>query len=248
MLKRSKVFDYLIFVLLIFFLSIISYPSILAQEGSNQQTDVDRYYGTSDSQSSEITIDASTNINDLSDTDIIQNIDKLEQADKIDEIPPERIGPHINKLSDKGLKQLTYDQLTHGDNYNNVQDKDKLDKDVRDRILKDRANKDVSSDLPPGTTGDLYNDGFSFDKANSIRVDNTFATGASGITYRNNRLTIDSANSIVINAQNFLTDIFNFVQTPAQFFVKNAQSLRIGTPEGFIAITDVVDTAFSINN
>jgi hypothetical protein len=52
----------------------------------------------------------------------------------------------------------------------------------------------------------------------------------------------------VINAGNFLTDIFNFAQTPAQFFVKNAQSLRIGTHDGFITITDIVDTAFSVSD
>jgi hypothetical protein len=150
------------------------------------------------------------------------------------------------KVGDQTLVLNKGDEATLENGKWIIKDASKIDNTIKPNT-ENEPEKKVS--ITGVKDGEINEDGsFDIKQADSIRVDNTFAVGASDISYRNNRLTIGHANSIVINTQNFLTDIFNFAQTPAQFFVKNAQSLRIGSSEGFITINNVIDTAFRVSD
>jgi len=116
-------------------------------------------------------------------------------SDKIGNIPAKDVD--VNKVKDQS--KLTYDQLSHGDNYNKIQDKSKLNPAVRNRFLSEKTKKNIKTIINTPTAGDVFENGFWFDNIFSIQIDNTIVNNARNVRYENNKITIDHADSIIIN-------------------------------------------------
>jgi len=176
--------------------------------------------------------------------------EKVDQS-KVDpenthKIPPEHV--KVNDVQDQS--ELTFEQISYGDNYNEIEDKSKLDPIVRDRYLSEQNSKIVESSLSDGAEGISTDYGFTFRRFDSLRVDRTFFTNGIGFELNGNTMTIEHADTVIINNQDIITDTNNFQISPESFKIQDAESVRIATGAGFgnIYIENVTNSTFRNGN
>ncbi|MFW9817926.1 MAG: hypothetical protein ACFFEW_18600, partial [Candidatus Thorarchaeota archaeon] len=176
--------------------------------------------------------------------------EKVDQS-KVDpenthKIPPEHV--KVNDVQDQS--ELTFEQISYNDNYNEIEDKSKLDPIVRDRYLSEQNSKIVESSLSDGAIGISTDYGFTFRKFDSLRVDRTFFTNGIGFELNGDTMTIEHADTVIINNQDIITDTNNFQISPESFKIQDAETVRIKTDAGFgdIYIENVTDSTFRNGN
>ena len=156
----------------------------------------------------------------------------------IDKIPPDKVD--VNKIKDQS--RLTYEQLSHGDNYNLIQDKSKLNPQVRDQFLTASSNTNVQTETNnQPTAGEVYEDGFYFDNIYSISLDDTIVTNAEGFTYQNNIITIDHADSIILEGS-WSFNVDDAVINTEKYKVGSADEVTVGD----IRFNNVQNSTFSL--
>ena len=168
--------------------------------------------------------------------------DHVKQKD----IPPEHTGKvppskvKVNEIKDQS--RLTYEQLNHGDNYNLIKDKSKLDPQVRDQFLTASSNTNVQTETNnQPTAGEVYEDGFYFDNIYSISLDDTIVTNAEGFTYQNNIITIDHADSIILEGS-WSFNVDDAVINTEKYKVGSADEVTVGD----IRFNNVQNSTFSL--
>ncbi len=85
------------------------------------------------------------------------------------------------------------------------------------------------------------------DSSSSFSVAQTFSTNAQGISYDGNTLAIESADSVIIDSKNILTEINNLNLNSKRFKIAKADTVRIGADSGYIYIENVTDSTFRNN-
>jgi hypothetical protein len=85
------------------------------------------------------------------------------------------------------------------------------------------------------------------DSSSSFMVDQTFTANAHGISYDGSTLAIESADSVIIDSSNILTEVKKLNLNLKSFKIAKADTVRIGTDNGYIYIENVTNSTFRNN-
>lgn len=180
----------------------------------------------------------------LSAQDVGDNLQSLEQLGKIKDLKPEQIGPHINELSDEGLKQLQKDQLTYKDssgnlNLNKVKDWNRLDKNARDQALSEIAGQPtVTDDI---VDGQVVGNSIEFPFIGVWKIGENSITNCINCIYDGKKLVFKHADSVVTD-KSATTNIDNFEGFADIFKVEKADSLL----SGCLRFDNIKESSFSV--
>jgi hypothetical protein len=232
---------------------LFAYP-LLALEGDIVQS----YPGNEYDWNSASTEDLSS----LSDTDITSAISNNQlPLDKADEFftqtgidsNPEAFNEFTKKKFD--IEVTSQDGDTYQDGILTTKDKSTVDLNKLEKGTKIESTNEGLKITKDGKQINLNNaqnirqenELLRIDSSSSFSVDQTFTTNAQGISYDGITLAIESADSVIIDSNNILTEVKELNLNSKRFKITKADTIRIGTDNGYIYIENVTDSTFRNN-
>ena len=113
-----------------------------------------------------------------------------------------------------------------------------------------KTNPDENTEATDVIGGEEQEDGsYSYVEVGAYKTESIFVTKGSDVSYDalTDTLTIEHADSIIVNNLDILTDVNKFSSDPTYFKIKFAENVMFKSKNGFITLFNVSDTTFRSN-